>query len=392
MVPDKSSSGQKLSTDSFPSNGFGGLTFYESIMINMVYKNMKICIIAASMHIMGGHAVQASSLKERLEAEGILIDFMPINPLLPGFLNKLQQIKYVRTLISWPLYIIHLFCLVHRYDVLHLFSASYLSFLLAPAPAAIIGKIFGKRIILNYHSGEAEDHLLRSLKIIKFVLGYVDSIVVPSRYLQKVFSSFNIDSTVIYNVVEMDAFPYCDRKHYSPRFLVSRNLEPIYNIECVIKCFCIIQYKFPDASLTILGTGSQERELKSLVVKLNLSNVHFAGRVERADIAKYFSGNDIMLNASNIDNMPLSILEAFSAGLPVVSTKSGGIPYMIKHRITGLLVPLNDHESLARCAIELLENKELAAGIAHGAHEECLRKYSWDVVRDQWLMIYGGKC
>jgi len=348
-----------------------------------------VCIIASSLQIMGGQAVQAAELKARFEQDGIAVGFLPINPALPGILGKLQQIKYLRTLVTWPSYVLSLIWTVPKYDVLHLFSASYLSFLLAPAPAAIIGKLFGKRVILNYHSGEAEDHLSRSYSTIQKVLSFVDCIAVPSEYLNQVFATFGIKTTVIPNVVDFNAFPFKERLIFGPRFLVTRTLEPLYNVTCILKAFRLIQDLLPDASLTIVGSGSQELFLKELAVTLRLENVQFVGRIERQSMPSYYAEHDIMLNTSNIDNMPLAILESFASGIPVVSTMAGGIPYMIKDRQTGMLVHLDDHESLAGRAIELLGNQILARDIAEQAHDECMKMYSWGVIRDQWLRVYG---
>ena len=354
----------------------------------MATSSLRVCIIASSLRIMGGQAVQAAELIKRFARDGIKIDFLPINPLLPGFLRWIQQVKYARTMVTWPVYVLSLLWTVPRVDVLHLFSASYFSFLLAPAPAAIIGKLLGKRVILNYHSGEAEDHLRRSLGTITGVLKFVDRVVVPSEYLQQVFRRFGIETDVIPNVVDTEMFRFRDRQIFQPRFLVARSLEPLYNIECVLKAFHLIQNRFPEAMLTVLGSGSQERKLKSLAETLGLQNVRFAGRVDRDAIPQYYAGHDIILNASNVDNMPLFILEAFAAGLPVISTDAGGIPLMIKDRGTGMLVRLNDHESLAKRAIELLEDQGLTKTIVRLAHDECASRYSWDMIGNKWLKTY----
>jgi glycosyltransferase involved in cell wall biosynthesis len=348
----------------------------------------RVCIVASSLRTIGGQSVQAADLIARFKGDSIDVGFLPINPLLPGFWGKLQQIKYIRTLITWPSYVFTLFLTIPRYDVLHLFSASYLSFLLAPTPAALIGKTYGKKIILNYHSGEAEDHLQKSLRTIKLVLRFVDQVVVPSEYLKNIFQEFGIKADVIPNVVDSEAFNFQIKQLYRPQFILSRTLEPLYNVGCAIRAFRIIQDRFPDSHLTILGSGSQEQELKVLSRSLGLHGVLFVGRVERNKIAHYYCEHDIMLNASNIDNMPLSILEAFASGLPVVSTRAGGIPYLIKDRETGMLVPLNDHYALANCALELLDNQALALSIAKNAYEEAIHKYSWNVIRNQWLKVY----
>jgi glycosyltransferase involved in cell wall biosynthesis len=79
-----------------------------------------------------------------------------------------------------------------------------------------------------------------------------------------------------------------------------------------MRAFRVIQDGFPDAMLTIVGYGSQERHLKSLVKALKLENVIFEGAVVRNSISHYYDQSDFMLNSSNIDNMPMSI-QAFPA-------------------------------------------------------------------------------
>ncbi|MFX0195823.1 MAG: glycosyltransferase, partial [Candidatus Hodarchaeota archaeon] len=95
---------------------------------------------------------------------------------------------------------------------------------------------------------------------------------------------------------------------------------------------------------------------------------------------------DIFVNASNVDNMPGAILEAFACGLPVVSTKTGGIPYILEDEVTGLLVNKYDCHAIADKAIQLLEDPELSLRLARNAREEC-QKYSWESVRPLLLNI-----
>lgn len=135
---------------------------------------MKICLIAAFLNILGGQAVQAATIVERFRKDGFEIDYLPVNPKLNGILGVCQRYKYLRTIVTSAAYVKNLIKQIPRYDILHIFSASYFSFLLAPAPAVLIGKFFKKRIILNYHSGEAEDHLLRSDAAVKRILKYVE--------------------------------------------------------------------------------------------------------------------------------------------------------------------------------------------------------------------------
>ncbi|HEY0385883.1 MAG TPA: glycosyltransferase family 4 protein, partial [Pyrinomonadaceae bacterium] len=120
---------------------------------------------------------------------------------------------------------------------------------------------------------------------------------------------------------------------------------------------------------------------------LKLCNVSFTGRIRPEEMPALCDCADIYLNASNVDNMPLSILEAFAAGLPVVTSNAGGIPYVVQHEKTGLLVEMDDHQGMAAAAIRLLEDEELAARLTRNARAECGR-YKWDVMRESWLEFY----
>ncbi|MHA2052902.1 MAG: glycosyltransferase family 4 protein [Candidatus Hodarchaeales archaeon] len=348
-------------------------------------------MIAASLNIFGGQAVQANTIVEGFGKEGLEINYIPINPKLNGIWGFCQRYKYMRTIVTSAAYIKNLIKKIPEYDVLHIFSASYFSFLIAPTPAVLIGKYYNKKVILNYHSGEAEDHLLRSEATIKWILKHVDTVAVPSVYLQHVFCKFGINTRVIYNVVDEDEFPFRKRETFKPVFIVARNLEPLYNVQCVLKAFRLIQDKFPEACLIILGSGSEERFLKSLSRNLKLKNVIFTGKVARDIIGKYYEKADFMLNASNIDNMPVSILEAFSSGIPVISTEAGGIPYTIRNGENGFLVPLNDERFMAEKAIYLLENQGAARRIAEKAFDDFKTHYTWRANRQKWLDLYGIK-
>ena len=185
---------------------------------NRVRDRLRVCIVAPSLDILGGQAVAATRLLERLETvQSLEMSFLPVNPRLPGVLRRLQRIKYVRTIVTSIAYVAALLRHVPRHDVLHVFSASYWSFLLAPAPAIVIGRLFRRRVILNYRSGEAEDHLIRWGPVVFPLLRMADAIVVPSRYLVGVFGKYGVPATVIHNFVELERIPYRRRTVLRPR-------------------------------------------------------------------------------------------------------------------------------------------------------------------------------
>jgi glycosyltransferase involved in cell wall biosynthesis len=345
-------------------------------------------IVAASLDILGGQAVQAERLVRHLQQEpSVEVSFLPINPRLPGKLRKLQSIKYLRTVTTSILYVWNLLREVRKYDVIHIFSASYLSFLIAPTPAILVSKLYGKKIVLNYHSGEAEDHLRRWRRSTIPILNLTDAIAVPSEYLARVFASFGLKATAIFNIIELDKFAFRKRDQLRPIFLSNRNLEAHYGVDTVLRAFALVQQKFREAVLTVVGDGSQRQALEQLATELKLKNISFTGRVEHDEIYGYYAGADVFLNASRIDNQPLSHLEAFACGLPVVTTDAGGIPDIVTDGETGFVVAVEDHQSLARAAMKLLDDHNKATTMALKAREEC-NKYTWTTVCDRWLCLY----
>jgi len=214
-----------------------------------------------------------------------------------------------------------------------------------------------------------------------------DAIIAPSGYLVDVFKRFNLPARSIFNIVETERFRFRERAPLKPVFFSNRNFEPLYNVACTLRAFALIQRRFAGARLVLAGDGSQRAELESLAQKLHLRGVEFLGRVEHARMHELYDAADVYLNSPDIDNMPGSIIEAYASGLPVVTTNAGGIPYIVTNEKTGLMVERNDHEAMAKAAMRLLEDEQLAKSIAHAAYDEC-RKYRWESVRDEWLELY----
>jgi glycosyltransferase involved in cell wall biosynthesis len=349
---------------------------------------IRVCILAPSLDIFGGQARQAIRLMDGLRPERSLqVSFIPHNPRLPGPLRLLQRIKYVRTAVTSLYYWMLLLAKVWKYDVIHVFSASYYSYLFCVAPAILIGKLYRVKVLVDYRSGEAEDHLSNWKLTAVPILRRADMIVVSSGYLQSVFARFGLHARTIYDVVELDTFAYRDRFPIRPLFLTSRLHEPLYNVPCVLRAFALIQERFPDAVLTVAGDGWMRPQLEELARELRLKHTTFVGRVDFERMPALYDSADIYLTATNLDNMPGSVIECLSCGLPVVTTDAGGVPYIVTHEKTALIVSRDDHRAMAASAIRLLEDNELALRLTRAGRESC-RQFTWPEVRDKWLRSY----
>ena len=351
-------------------------------------RRIRVCLVGPSLKIVGGQAVILQRLRARLETvPGLLITFLPVNPDLPGVLGALQRIKYVRTVVTSVAYVWSLLRTLRHVDVVHAFSASYWSFLLAPVPALVVARLFRIPSILNYRSGEASDHLA-TWKSASFFTRWASAVVVPSGYLVEVFARFGHSAHAVANFVEMDHIAYRERLQLTPRFFGNRNLEPMYNVACVVRAFAKIQALRPDASLVLAGDGSERASLTTLVAELGLNHVQFIGRISPADMSRWYHESDVYLNAPDIDNMPNSVIEAFAAGLPVVTTNAGGIPFVVRHDDNGLMVACGDHQALATQALRLFHEPHLAQRLADRARADVLDRYTWTAVQAQWVRLY----
>jgi len=349
---------------------------------------LRVALVVASLDIVGGHGVEAFTLARHLRGEGVDVRVLPINPAFPRGLRWVRRCPYARTLLNQALYLPSLLRL-SRVDVVHVFAASYWSFLLAPAPAMLAARAFGKRVVLNYHSGEAADHLARWGVLVRPLLKMAHAIAVPSHYLGEIFARHGYAPRVIPNVVDLSRFPRREPAPIRPRFLSTRNLEPYYDVANTLEAFAQIRVRHPEASLAIAGSGSAEASLRRRAGALGLRDVRFLGRVEPSAMPAIYAEADVFLNSSVVDNQPLSLLEAMAAGLPVISTPPGDIPAMLAHGDAGVLVPDRDPAAMAKAAIALLESPERARALATAARA-LAGTHQWPAVRERWLEAYAG--
>jgi glycosyltransferase involved in cell wall biosynthesis len=350
---------------------------------------LRVVIVAASSRYVGGQSVQAELLVSKWhddsEVEARLI---PIDPPLPRGLKWAEHIPFFRTLLREPIYLANLWRGLDHADVAHVFSASYWSFLISPAPAWLIGRLKRKPTLLHYHSGEAQDHLRRS-RSARSVLAKVDRLVVPSGYLVDVFREFGLAAHAVPNIADVERFSFRVRNPLRPHLVCTRGFHRYYRVDLVVRAFAEVRREFPQASLDLVGQGPVESEIRRLVADLGIEGVNFVGVASREQIAQFYDSADIFINASCLDNMPVSILEAFASGTPVVSSTPEGITYLIEHERTGLLSEVGDARALAHNVLRLLRDSELSSRIAINAYEQC-RQYRWAEVREQWIDVYDS--
>jgi glycosyltransferase involved in cell wall biosynthesis len=336
----------------------------------------------------GGMAMQTVQLARLLAIEEVVVDLVQTNP--PYWPPVAGKIKGVRALFRLLPYLWRIWRLAGRCDVIHLMANSGWSWQLFAAPVIWMGWLRRTPVIVNYRGGEAREYLATSARWVKPSLRRAAHLVVPSGFLQQVFSEVGLPVTVIPNIIDLDTFypaplPAADAVF---TLVVTRNLEPIYGLDTAIRAFALARMTIPDMLLKIAGSGPQCAELQGLVDRLELgSSVVFLGRLERPQIVALYHSAHAMLNPSRVDNMPNSVLEALACGLPVISTNVGGVPYIVEDGQTAVLVNPDDERAMARAIVKLYKDAKLRCHLRDSGCQ-AVAQYAWDKVRPQWITLY----
>ena len=332
---------------------------------------MRVLLICNYKPGVGGISGQVEILQRKLREEGHTADI---------FSTKGSSL--------WRL---GLFCRLLRvaksYDVLHIHCCSGLGFL--PAIVGVtVGRRMKKRIVLTYHGGGGEKFFEKHHKLVKHYLTRTNNNIVLSGFLARVFDKHQLPYSIIPNIIELDESHYRQRDVLKPHFICTRAHEPLYNIPCILKAFQKVQTVIPDSTLTLVGGGSEHEKLIHLSQEMELMNVTFTGRVDNSEIYKYLDQADFMLSAPTVDNMPVSILEGMNAGLLVISSNVGGVPYMVEDGKTGYLFPSDDSDTLADLMLQAVQHPEESLSIIRNAHQ-AVNAYRWENIKKQLYTIYG---
>ena len=333
----------------------------------------------------GGMANQTRQLAELLRTEQAIVELVPTNPpYRPAWVGRL---KGVRALFRLLPFITRLWQAAGRSDVMHVMANSGWSWHLVAAPAVWVASLRRVPVVVNYRGGEAASFLDRAGQLVAATIRRASRLVVPSGFLQEIFARHGMAAEIVPNIVDRDVF-HPGTAASVPQIIVARNLEPIYDNATALRAFAIVRQQRPDAQLLIAGTGPEADRLRALAGDLGVRQaVQFAGRVDRDRMAQHLRESAVALNPSRVDNMPNSVLEALASGVPVVSTDVGGVPFVVQHGKTALLVPPEQPEPMAQAILRVLTDSDLAQRL-RDAGLVAAQGYVWDAVRPRWCQAY----
>jgi glycosyltransferase involved in cell wall biosynthesis len=238
------------------------------------------------------------------------------------------------------------------------------------------------------HGGNLPFRLKKNPKMGKMIFKHSYHNVSPSRYLFEKFREQGFDNLIhIPNVIEIENYSFLERKNAAPKLLWVRAFAEIYNPLMAIEVFFKIKQQYPEATLCMVGPDKDGSLLMAQVRAKELGlEVLFTGKLSKREWITLSEKYDTFLNTTHFDNMPVSVMEAMSLGLAVVSTNVGGIPFLLENREDALLVPDNDVDAMVSAIAELIENPDLFMQLVNNARHKS-ESFDWESVKHQWIAI-----
>lgn len=252
-----------------------------------------------------------------------------------------------------------------------------------------MAKRMHKPLILALHGGNLPDFARRHPAWSRSVLSRGDILVAPSDYLASAMGRLGFETRVIPNILPMESYTYRERRSVAPRLFWMRTFHDIYQPDMAINVLRKLCSSHPAARLTMAGQDmGMLQDMRRLAEVHGLGErVRFPGFLDALGKRREFESHDIFINTSRIDNMPVSLVEAAAAGLPVVTTAVGGIPYVFRDEHSALFVTDGDAAAMARAVERLVKLPDLTAKLSRNGRmvaESC----GWTQVKPEWERLF----
>ena len=248
-------------------------------------------------------------------------------------------------------------------------------------------RFFKLKYLPILHGGNLPYRLKKYPKFSSLVFNNSYENIAPSGYLKYEFEQKGFKTVLIPNVIPIHQYPYKERKKIAPKLLYVRAFAEIYNPTLAIEVLKELKNTYPKAILCMIGPDKDGTlaDVKQLINKYHLNeSVEITGVLAQKEWHKKSKAFDIFINTTNIDNTPVSVIEAMALGLPVVSTNVGGLPYLIQHNKDGVLVEKNNPSEMTTEICKILEENKYSLAI--NARKK-VENFDWNIVQSKWMKI-----
>jgi len=251
--------------------------------------------------------------------------------------------------------------------------------------AVKIVKSLNKKLVFTIHGGGVPLSIKNKPTTYIPLLKQADNITVPSGYIANALNDYAIKSTLIENSIRLAKYPFVSKEQPRHTLLWMRAFSNIYNPLMAVRVVGELKKKYADIKMYMGGPDlGMLQETTQLILDLGLhGNVEIVGFLNLEAKIKYAQISSVYISTNKIDNAPVTFLEMWAMGLPIVSTNVGGVPYLIDDGDNGLLVEQDDYMSMAESISKIFENRVLADKLIEGGKHKVLR-YDEHTVYQKW--------
>jgi L-malate glycosyltransferase len=257
--------------------------------------------------------------------------------------------------------------------------------------AILIGLFYRKRIVCILRGGNLHRFAEKWPRWIRFVLGGAHRLVVPSTFLQEFAKTFGRPVLLIPNLIEIGKYKFAPHEPRGPRLLWMRAFFSYYNPLMAVEAFEQVRELYPHATLTMAGKeGPEFSRCREYAESQRLSGLQFVGLIDKAKVPEFAAEHDIWLNTNDVDNMPVTLIEMWALGLPVVTTDAGGILHLVHPEEDALVVPKRQSKAMADACVRLLKEPKLASRLVCNGRKRS-EACSWPELRSCWRLALQGE-
>jgi glycosyltransferase involved in cell wall biosynthesis len=250
----------------------------------------------------------------------------------------------------------------------------------------------GKPYVAVLHGGNLPEFARRWPGRVRRLLSGAAKVVSPSRYLAETITWLRPDIQVIPNGLDLSRYPFRCRVTPQPALMWLRAFHRIYNPAMAPAVVAELAKQYGNVCLAMAGPekdGALALTKKSAESLGVADRISFVGKVPNADVPAWLNRGDIFLNTTNVDNTPVSVLEAMACGLCVVSTNVGGVPYLVEDGKDGLLVPPDDAKAMAVAVRRIVTEPGLAERLSRNARAKA-EQFDWSIILPEWISLLSG--
>jgi len=239
------------------------------------------------------------------------------------------------------------------------------------------------------HGGDLPSRLTKSKRLCNNLFSNSHANVAISGYLKHEFERRGIKVTLIPNIININNYTFKLREKMQPRLLWVRSFHRQYNPNMAADVLKELLKIYPEAELCMVGPdkdGSME-EFRNYIAEKGLADhVTITGKLSKKDWIDLSSDYDFFINTTNVDNTPVSVIEAMALGMCVISTNPGGISYLLKNGYDSILVQKDDSQSMAESIASLIRSSESSSLLSSNARKSA-DGFDWGYVRELWFSL-----